>query len=403
MIEQNNRLKKFKSDNRKDIAMILYKDGPTSRMEIAKILGLSKASVSLLISEMVSQGLVIETGDFVEKKGRNGPRERLISLDGAYACVLGINIERDYVSIGICNMQNRTIRNMYRKTSQFSKSTEIFISEIADMALSLIAQVEPVQWLGCAVTIIGTVDQKTGVSINSFGILEKNTRIANILFKKLHIPVWIENNVRALAMANYNYHSNTQEESCVFLKYGQGLGSAIIIDSKLLMGSRNEAGEIGHTVVAGNDILCDCGKVGCLETLVREEVILHTISLDQYPVLDALCGGDRKNLEMDKVTQAIDKGEKALLSHVIEPIQYLAQSIANLYILINPNIIILYGVVFQNKEIMDLLYQNLRDILNSDEILGVLKISQLESKKNYYGATDFVLRKFIAAGALGNL
>lgn len=380
--------------------MILYKDGVTSRMELAKILGLSKASISLLISEMINQGLVNETGEFIEKKGKNGPRERLISLNGAYACVLGINIERDYVSIGICDMHNKTIKNVYRKIADFNESTERFLTEIADMASVLLSQVEPVKLLGCAVTIIGTVDQKTGVSINSFGIVKKNTRIAQIFSEKLHIPVWIENNVRALAMANYNYHSNTQEESCVFLKYGQGLGSAIIIDSKLLMGSMNEAGEIGHTVVAGNDILCDCGKVGCLETLVREEVILKTIPLDGHPVLNELCAGKKTNLEMDKVMQAIDEGDRTLLQYFIQPIQYLAQSIANLYILINPNIIILYGIVFQNREIIELLYRNLLEILKSNEILAALKISQLESKKNYYGATDFVLRKFFAVGAL---
>lgn len=400
MSEQNNRLKKFKKDNRKDIAMILYKDGVTSRMELAKKLGLSKASISLLIAEMVHQGLVVETGDFVAKKGKNGPRERLISLNNAYACALGINIERDYVSIGICDMQNKTIKYVYQKTSDIKGPTEHFLSAIADIASALLLQVEPAKLLGCAVTIIGTVDQKKGISINSFGIVHKNTPVAQIIAEKLQIPVWIENNVRALAMANYNYHSSAQEESCVFLKYGQGLGSAIIIDSKLLLGSRNEAGEIGHTVVAGNDIPCDCGKTGCLETLVREEAIIKTIPLEGHPELNELCAGDKTNLEMDKVIHAIDKGDKHLLAYFYEPMKYLAQSIANLYILINPNIIILYGIVFQNKEIIELLYHNLLEILNGSEIVAVLKISQLESKKNYYGATDLVLRRFFEDGAV---
>jgi predicted NBD/HSP70 family sugar kinase len=398
-LNENNRLKKFKSDNRKDIAMVLYKDGVTSRMELAKKLGLTKASISILISEMIDQGLAMETGEFTPKNGKNGPRERLLSLNCAYAAVLGINIERDYISIGICDIQNKTIRSIYKKISGFSKETESFLFEIADMALALVAEAGPLKLLGCAVTIIGTVDQKEGISVNSFGIIPQNTDLVRFFSEKLMMPVWIENNVRALAMANYNYHSSAQEESCVFLKYGQGLGSAIIIDSKLLQGSMNEAGEIGHTVVAGNNIPCECGKVGCLETLVREEEILKSIPLDRHPVLNALCAGARNNLEMEKVLQAIGQGDHALLDYFKWPMQYLAQAIANLNILINPDIIVLYGLVFQNHEIMGQLNSNLIGILQNEKIKSVLKISGLESRKNYYGATDLVLRKFFENGA----
>lgn len=333
------------------------------------------------------------------RKKSNGPRERLISLNGAYAGALGINIERDYVSIGICDIQNKTIKSTYKKVSDFSRDTGCFLSKIADMALGLLADAGPVKLLGCAVTIIGTVDQKEGLSVNSFGMIPKNTRLAEFFSGKLDMPVWIENNVRALAMANYNYHSSAQEESCVFLKYGQGLGSAIIIDSKLLQGSMNEAGEIGHTVVAGNNIPCECGKVGCLETLVREEAVLKSIPLERHPSLSALCAEDRNNLEMYKVLQAVDQGDHALLECFKSPMQYLAQAIANLYILINPDIIILYGLAFQNQWILEQLYENLAQILQSEKILSVLKISRLESRKNYYGATDLVMRKFFEGGA----
>ena len=398
MKEQNSRLKKFKADNRKDIAMILYKDGCVSRLELAKRLGLTKAAISILVAEMIEQGLIIETGSYIQKKG-SGPRERLLTLNSDYACALGINIERDYVSIGICDLQNKTIKSVFQRTSEFSKGAEQFLSEVADMAAQLLDETQSSRVLGCAVTIIGTVNQQDGISVNSFGIVPKNTLLADFFTKRFKGSVWVENNVRALAMANYNYHSSTKEESCVFLKYGQGLGSAIIIDSKLLMGSTNEAGEVGHTVVAGNDILCECGKTGCLETLVREETILKEIQLESYPVLSQLCEGDRRHLEIEKVLAAMNSGEDDLLKYFVAPMKYLAQSIANLFILINPNIIILYGVVFQEQRILKLLHDNLKDILKSDEILTRLKVSKLESRKNYYGATDLVLRKFFEGGA----
>ncbi len=400
MKEHDSRLKKYKSDNRKDIAMILYKDGYVSRVELAKRLGLTKASISILVAEMIEQGLIAETGNTVEKKGKNGPRERLLTLSGAYGSALGINIERDYVSIGICDLQNKTIKSAFRRTSEFSREAVPFLTEIADMAATLLVDAQPPNLLGCAVTIIGTVDQQTGVSVNSFGIVPKNTNLAKFFAEKLSVPVWVENNVRALAMANYNYHSSAHEESCVFLKYGQGLGSAIIIDSNLLMGSTNEAGEVGHTVVAGNEALCECGRTGCLETLVREEAILRNISLEKHPVLNELCGGDRSNLEIEKVLRALEGGEDELLTYFADPIKYLAQTIANLYIVVNPNIIILYGMVFQSDKIRSLLFENLREILKSDAILSVLTISQLESRKNYYGAADLVLRKYFESGAL---
>jgi len=401
----NSRLKKFKADNRKDIVTILYKDGCVSRLELTKRLKLSKASVSLLVAEMIEQGLIVEWGLSIEKKTGSGPRERLLALSGDYAGVLGISIERDYVSIGLCNLQNKTIQSTFRKTSEFSAGKAAFLDEIAQMATALLRPTDPKLLppilLGCAITIIGTVDQQSGVSINSFGLLPKNTSISDYFADKLNMPVWVENNVRALAMANYNYHSSAKEESCVFLKHGQGLGGAIIIDSQLLMGSTNEAGEVGHTVVAGNDAPCGCGKNGCLETLVSEEAILKSIPLDKYkyPVLSGLCDGDRRNLDIEKVLEAIDAGEKALMDHFQDALHYLAQSIANLYILVNPSVFILYGVIFQNEQVVDLLYSHLKHIMKDDAILATLKISRLESRKNYYGATDLVLRKYFESGA----
>lgn len=399
----NSRLKKFKADNRKDIVTILYKDGCVSRLELTKRLKLSKASISLLVAEMIEQGLVVERGLSIEKKTGSGPRERLLALSGDYAGVLGISIERDYVSIGLCNLQNKTIQSTFRKTSEFSTNKAAFLDEIAQMAIALLpltdTKLPPPILLGCAITIIGTVDQQSGISINSFGLLPKNTPLSGYFADKLNMPVWVENNVRALAMANYNYHSSAKEESCVFLKHGQGLGGAIIIDSQLLMGSTNEAGEVGHTVVAGNDAPCGCGKNGCLETLVSEEAILKSIPLDKYPVLSGLCDGDRRNLDIEKALEAIDAGEKAVLDHFKVALHYLAQTIANLYILVNPNVFILYGVIFQNRQIVDLLYGYLRQIMKGDAILATLKISRLESRKNYYGATDLVLRKYFESGA----
>ena len=103
---------------------------------------------------------------------------------------------------------------------------------------------------------------------------------------------------------------------------------------------------------------------------------------------------------MDKVLQAIDQGDLALLEYFKSPMQYLAQAIANLYILINPDIIVLYGLAFQNERILKQLYSDLLNVLQSEEILSVLKISRLESRKNYYGATDLVMRKFFEEGAI---
>jgi len=399
LIKRVSRLKRVKTENRKSIAMILYKEGSASRLELAKRLQLTKSAISILTAEMIEQGLILETGNYIEKKS-SGPRERLLALSGGYGCALGINIERDYVSIGVCNLRNKTIKNNSFRTSCFGSDVKVFLSQVAEKAAVLLAEAQPVNLLGCAVTIIGKVDQRCGTSINSFGLIPRNTAIAAYFAEKFGTTVLVENNVRALAMANYNFHSGAEEKNCIFLKHGQGFGGAIIVDSKLITGSANEAGEIGHTVVAGNKRICSCGRRGCLETLVREKTILEPISLQCYPILSHLCRGKQDNLEMEKVLAAIDKGEVSLLKHFESPLEYLAQSIANLYILINPHVIILYGFLFQNTRVLELLYRNLKRILKSDKILCLLKVSLLESKKNYYGATDLVLRNYFEGGAV---
>ena len=134
--------------------------------------------------------------------------------------------------------------------------------------------------LGCGVTLPGKVDRAAGISYNTYSIWNREVPVRQIVEKELGVPVVTENNLKAYAESEILLGYGRTHDDFMLVKWGPGVGSAMILDQKVYQGASGLAGEIGHMPVEGSKRPCNCGRKGCLETEISYKALSNIISFN---------------------------------------------------------------------------------------------------------------------------
>lgn len=388
-----------KLQNRTLILNILKKMGAVSRLDIAKMLSLTPAAITIIVNEMLKEGIVKEIGQLEEDGRRSGRKKVLIDINYDYKYVIGINIESDSINIGISNLKGE-VRARKKIAADKTISPEALLKSIASECMKILwtENIMKENILGAGVGIVGPVDRNKGISIRAYGLWKEKVNVKKILEDEMNVKVVIDNNVRTLALGEMEYHLNESISSMLFVKYGAGIGSTLIIGNEIYEGSRDEAGEIGHTIVDIEGDQCRCGKRGCLETVASRNAIINKI-LDIYseietPALFKLTAGNKNNVDLDIINRAVKEGDEKVKKIVGNAVFYLALSLGNAINIMDPYSIVLYGEIFSDKYIMEMLLTDLKKLTCMDNPEDLVYISALNKKSNYIGAIALALREF---------
>ncbi|SHE93526.1 ROK family transcriptional regulator [Caloramator proteoclasticus] len=396
-------MESIKIINRGEILKILYNNGQMSRKKIAELIGLTSAAITVNVKEMIEEGLIVETGE-VEDTKRAGRKEINIDINYKYKYVIGVCIEQPDIIITLGRL-NLDIVDVYRVPVQKGVGYRKVIEIIKD-GISIILNrnsIERKDILGVGVGVIGEVDSTLGVSKNSFGIIEKNVPIKEELEKRLNMKVYIDNNVRTLALGEIlSSKDNSNNESLLFIKYGFGVGSAIIIDNKIYSGNNNKAGEIGHTIVYPDGLECRCGKQGCLETIASMWAVgdrLQKIySKDNTPILYEITSGNINDINKDTVLMAYELKDDLVVEIVDEALYYFCLSLENYISLLDPSRIILYGSMFEKDIIIEKIKNIFVEKIKDDAVIEKLQRSQNNGQLEKIGPISIVVDRFISNG-----
>ena len=358
--------KTLRKSNKANVKFTLWTKGEMSRLQLAKELGLTTPSITQLINELEQNNEVSEGKSIVRGAGRP---EVLIKLNLEKDVAIGLNIETDYTHLSVCGLDGLHEEKIY-------KTQELIPNKNLDKLISVLKDVISKQnnLVGIGIGIVGIV--KEGVSVNSFGILEMNTPLEQILETNLDVSVSVINNIQAQARALLT----SSEDNYMLIKHSPGIGCAIVADGKVVNGENNNAGEIGHTIVEKNGIECRCGKKGCLEAYVAEwhiEDLYYTETGDKLSILQIY-----DKYENDKTaTKILDKC-----------IDYLALSILNISMFTDPKRILLTGGIFAQaklyKKIVDKIYS-----LGFNNDCSIESIGEDKQLKALSGAKHILLKK----------
>lgn len=345
-----------RAENRSAILKLLNDQGAMSRKDIALALGLTPATVTLICTELIGAGLVREKGEAAEK--RAGRKKVLIDINYQYRYALSISIEPEDTCITISDLRGTVTASHTLKTDGH-QPPELFLEEVAEKAKVLLWEnsIPKERILGVGVSVPGTVRRETGVSQHAYRIWNQPVPVGDLLKKHLDAPVIVENNVKAFAEGELVYGSGRQRENLLFIKWGPGVGSAIIIQSRIYDSQNSKTAEIGHCIVEKDGRPCRCGRRGCLETLVSTHAVAARVRAactpEAMPLLYRQVEGCTDRIAARNIQQWMN-GSDPGLSRVLEDVtDTMARIVTNTITLLAPDQVIIYGYMFDLPHIQD--------------------------------------------------
>ena len=239
------------------------------------------------------------------------------------------------------------------------------------------------------INIPGRVNSELGYSFSQFNFEERP--LTEILTERIGYKVTIDNDTRAMAFGEYLQGCINKEKDIIFVNISWGLGIGLILNGKLYYGKSGFSGEFGHVTAYDSEILCHCGKKGCIETEASgsalHRIILERSQKGESSILSNRIDAD-KPLTLDNIISAVNN-EDMLCIEVIEEIgQKLGKQIAGLINIFNPELVIIGGSLSQTGDyILQPIKTAVRkfslNLVNRDTIIT---LSKLKDKAGVIGA-----------------
>ena len=377
-----------KQSNSSAILKLLCSEGAMSRKDIAQIIGLTPAAVTLICSELMEEGVLVEKGE-AEQEKRAGRRKILVDINYGFKKVLCIRIEVGETYLTLTDLAGNKLSEKSILTDRAARP-EDFLENVATSSKNMMweAGVAKEDILAGGVSVTGIVDRKKGISKNSFQIWDEPVDVKSILEEKLGVDIVVENNVKACAYSELIYGDSRSKNNLMFVKWGPGVGSAITIDHHVYQGRDFRGAEIGHYIVEKNGIPCRCGKRGCLETVISSHAFVDEIKRNLNPKdmskLIQWLEDDSHELNANSIVEVIGLGDEGVRRIMDEKIDRLARTVENIISVLNPDNIIVYGTVFEVPGIFERFIQCCQ-AYDPELPEGYIKLSGLGNRITYIG------------------
>lgn len=314
---------------------------------LATALGYSVPTVTKYIGELINEGFFIEYGKVQSQRGRK-PVIYGVNPDSCY--FVGVDIGRFALNIGMMNIVGEIVHSATIEEYRF-ENTPASLDEVCRHVREFIAgcEVESSKIANINVNISGRVNAETGNSYSIFNFEENDEPLAQILSDKIGHPVQIENDTRAMTYGELASGNARRYNDALFVNASWGLGLGIIIGGELYYGKHGYSGEFGHINVYNNEIMCHCGKKGCLETEVSGSAIhrklCERIRNGQSSALSEKVNHGQTITTID-IVNAANMQEDTLCIELIEQTgSELGRLLANMINIFNPEAVIIGGAL----------------------------------------------------------
>ena len=261
--------------NRSTVLTMIKTHGPIARAEIARRSGLSPATITAISAELIEKNLVFEkaAGD---SSGGRPPILLALNPKGGY--VVGIKLTETSATAALTDLEAMVVA---KRTLKLSGNTpDLIVKDLAYLVSGLLedSRVERKQLYGVGVGMAGIVDAGQGILRLSPFLGWKDVHLAELLEDLVEVPVYLENDVNTLTITEKWFGAGQGVDNFLTVSLGRGVGMGIVINGQFYRGIRGGAGEFGHIVVDPEGPLCECGKRGCLETIVGDRGLLRAAS-----------------------------------------------------------------------------------------------------------------------------
>lgn len=327
----------------------LYLNGPKSTNDICRTLKLSVPNSIHIINELIAS-------DVIEKKGVGpsigGRKPELYALKDNSFYTMAIDMGRYTSNIAIFNNENVNISGTHSFSIPIKDKTVDDTKIFEDLYQNAkkvieISGIDETRLLGIGLVLPGLVNSEKGKNYTYLNKSDKSIR--EQLEEKFKIPVFIENIAKAIALAEYRFGLAKNKKDVLTISLDWGIGLGMMLDGKLYRGKNGFSGEFSHIPMEEEGELCPCGKQGCLETIASGSTLVKSakagLKENKSILLRELTNNNPEKLTPEIVLDAALKGDQFSLSLLSAIGHNLGKGIAILIQLLNPELIIIGGVL----------------------------------------------------------
>ncbi|MCW2931403.1 MAG: hypothetical protein JWM19_2365 [Actinomycetia bacterium] len=359
--------------------------GPISRAELSRQSQVSAPTVSAIVGQLLARGTFSEVAVAPSSGGRPPV---LLQLNPRAGYAVGIKLRADGLTTVVCDLDTGVAATDEMSVALVGNpGAAVEAVEQATRRVLRSARIAKGKVLGVGIGLPGVIDSLRGSCQFSHLLQWQEVELAAPLQRRLRLPVWVDNDVNTLAIAEKWAGDGISARDFVTLSVGRGLGLGLVIDRSVYRGSVGGAGEFGHVIIDPAGPECECGRSGCLEALVGERALLRQVG--------ALLSREITRAELISLTAA---GDESTLQVLTNASQILGLAVANVVTLLNPELVIICGEGTQlGAPFLDSVVTAVRDLTFAG--LGKqieVKVQQWGDDAWAVGAATLVLRESFA-------
>jgi len=320
----------IKEINRNLVLNLIKSRGPISRTEIAKLSGLSLATISGITAELIEKGLVHETGAGESTGGR---RPVLLRLNPEAGFVVGLKLMEQAIAGAVTDLDASVLHHRVISLTT-SPAFESVLQMLIKAVETLVSEsgIDRSRMLGIGIGMAGVIDGEAGICRYSPFFGWRNVNMAEPLEAHFGLPVYIDNDVNTLTIAEQWFGYGHGVDHFVVVTVGRGIGAGIVVNGRFYRGALGGAGELGHITIIEDGPLCDCGKRGCLEALAADPAVQRMVE-----------EAKGRKFSLEEIVEMAEQGDEVAQEALARSGRYLGIGIATLVNILNPRLIIVGG------------------------------------------------------------
>jgi predicted NBD/HSP70 family sugar kinase len=388
----------YKNINLKKVVISYFANiGNATIADLCKELNLSPPKVTNLINDLIQDGMVQDNGKIDSSGGRKPVMYGLIPNSVLF---IGVDVKKNHINIGLSDLLKNIIKISEKLPYKLDNNKES-LEDLCNLINQFINEspVSKEKILGIGINLSGRINRNSGYSYSFFHFEEEP--LDKIIESKVGIRVFLENDSRAMAYGEFSSGVVKEEKDVLFLNLDYGIGLGILVDSQLYYGKSGYSGEFGHIPLFDNEILCHCGKKGCLETEASGWALTRIFKEKLREGSSSSVSSEKENckdIEMDDIIFAANNDD-VLAIELIEQIgAKIGRGIALLINIFNPQLVIIGGSLAATEEYIRLPIKSainkysLNLVSNDTE----LKMSKLGEQAGIIGACLLVRNKVLS-------
>jgi len=393
------KVSKRRNEQRVQILDLIYAQHQISRVDIARLTGITAAITSDIVGELITTGKVIEVGETGPSTAGSGRRRILLAAKPQQAYYIGSELSEKNFTFCLTDNLGSIIEQATYPVTETLQAKQISAERYHEQLAAFIEKTQAYQPRAIGISVPGHFNRTSHVIASNNQTWQQfnvDTALAGV-----SLPTFLENNVHCMAAAERLLPHETVADGYIFFHVSRGMFASYVYQGKVYGADNFLVGEVGHMIVNPDGEFCECGRRGCLQTyaseawIIKKAQILYQNTASTY--LHQLVA-DAEHITIEAIMQAFTMGDDGVITILTNAMKYLAIALNNLSVMIASKRIILHGQLFELAPLVKILNRFLAQnqfLINGVEVQpvsvkpyqlqdGAVAAAMLAVKNNYF-------------------